>query len=102
MILNSTPTHVYHIPDHILDYLKGFLEVKGINAKTVYWNIVLNREFQQLNKEVIRNPELLDVIPFDDITIAIWKWLMKDYKKINELPENPILSLLLLIMYLSV
>ena len=93
MILHATPTHVYHLSDHILDYLKGFLEAKGICTRTVYWNVILNREFQQLDREIVRNPELLDVVPFDDTTIALWKLMTEDPEKICELPENPILSL---------
>jgi radical SAM superfamily enzyme YgiQ (UPF0313 family) len=41
MILNCTPPYGQHISNPALAYLKGFLEFHDIEAKNVYWNLVL-------------------------------------------------------------
>lgn len=50
MMLHCTLPNEQYIPNPALGYLKGFLEAKGIQVKTVYWNLILEQKIQRFQK----------------------------------------------------
>ncbi len=65
MILHCTPPYRQHVPNPALGYLKGFLQARGIEVKSIYWNLILARKlllFQKMLEKYAENTRHFDIL----------------------------------------
>jgi radical SAM superfamily enzyme YgiQ (UPF0313 family) len=90
MMLHCGPPYRPDLANSAIGYLKGFLEVKGIPVKNVYWNLILLQEIQEFNKgmEFPGGSELFTVYA---VTTYLWRHLMAEDSH-DKKPIDPIFS----------